>query len=179
MKKLLSTTIATSVGALTVLAGGYAFTDGPYVWQTGDATRFVAGYANDPDSMRIYAERDLNVLARHVRIEAQDGNIELESSGPAPTRLNPYTIGSATRKPLQIGQDDGQDLLSLIVDGHAGQRNPLQEWRAAGVPVAAIDAGGSLHLRGAVIMFQASKRTYRLVVRFPNGIVKPLAEAAR
>lgn len=180
MRKLVSFTVGVAVGGLVVLTSGYAFSDGPYTWMTGDASRFVAGYEKDSQSMRIYAERDLNVLARHVRIEAQDGNIELESSADAlTTRLNPYTIGTPTRKPLQVGGDDGQDVLSLIVDGRDGQKQPLQEWRSSGVPVAAVDENGGLHLRGAVIMLQVYKQKYRLVARFPNGVVKPLAEVAR
>jgi hypothetical protein len=163
---------------VTLTAAATAFAAGPwpgtYAWFTGDNG---AGIGRLGTALSVFSEHDLNVHAAHIRMEAEDGNMELESNASvAATTLNPYNIGTPQRKSLQVGGwQDGEDILPLIVAGTPRQKHNLQEWRSGSKTVAAIDSKGSLHLGS--IGLTASLRNGRvvLVATLPNGAKQTLA----
>jgi hypothetical protein len=166
--------LAVGVAATTAAT---AFAAGPwpgnYAWFTGDNG---AGIGRLGPALSMFSLHDLNVHAGHVRIEAEDGNVELESkSSVATTTLNPYNIGTAQRKPLQVGWPDGEDVLPLLVAGNAKQRHNLQEWHAGSKTVAAIDSKGSLHLGSFALSASLVNGRVVLVATLPNGTRKTLA----
>ena len=162
-------------------AAATAFAAGPwpgtYAWFTGDDG---AGIGRLGTALSMFSQHDLNVHAAHLRIEAEDGNVELESGkSAAATTLNPYNIGTAQRKPLQVGWPDGEDVLPLVVAGNSKQKSNLQEWRAGGETVAAIDAKGGLRLGSVDLSASLVNGRVVLVATLPNGAKQTLATGRR
>jgi hypothetical protein len=138
--------IGAVVGVALTVAGG-ALAGSTYFW--GNERAFISVDGEMAASLRLQADKDLNVGAGHIRFEAADGNFEFESGERAEaSRISPYDIGTPKRKPLLVGgSGDHQDVLALIVEGTPRQQKPLQEWRAGDRAVASIDAHGQLTTR--------------------------------
>jgi hypothetical protein len=162
--------VASTAAATALAAGPWP---GTYAWFSGDDG---AGIGRLGTALSMFSEHDLNVHAGHMRIEAEDGNVELESKKSAPTTtLNPYDIGTAQRKPLQVGWPDGEDVLPLLVAGNANQKRNLQEWHAGSKTVAAIDSKGGLHLGSIGLTASLQNGHVVLVATLPNGTRQTLA----
>lgn len=155
--------------------GAHAAGDSPWSWIKGDERAFVAGAA-DEDDLELYAARNLNLTANHIRIVGRDGNFELEHDRKVPvSTINAYVAGTGTRTPVQVGGWDSQDIVSLIVGGATGQKSALQSWKAGGKEVAAIDSSGRLSLQGVVLSVEVVSGKAVLVATLPNGTRQVLA----
>lgn len=160
-----------AIGAVGARAGG----DSAWSWITGDERAFVAGAADD-DDLEVFAARNLNLTANHVRIVGRDGNFEFEHDRKVPvSTINAYVSGTGTRTPVQVGGWDGQDTVSLIVGGAAKQKSALQSWKSGGQEVASIDATGRLTLQGVALSVEVVSGKTVLVATLPNGSRQVLA----
>jgi hypothetical protein len=175
MRRVLGGVVAGSAltcAATAIAAGPWP---GTYAWFNGDAQ---AGIGRLGSALSAFSLGDFNLHAHHVRIESEDGNIELESGkGAETTTLNPYFIGTATRKPLQVGWPDGKDVLPFIVTATPGQKKNIQEWRAGSKTVAAMNAKGQLRLGSITLAVQLVGGRAVLTAILPNGTRQILARA--
>jgi hypothetical protein len=162
--------VGVAVG-IALSAASAAFAAGPwpgtYAWFSGDS---AAGIGRLGSALSAFSNGDFNIHAHHLRVEAEDGNVELESGKQAEaTTLNPYDIGTPNRKPLQIGWPDGEDVMPLIIAGNAVQKSDLQQWRSGGKTVAAINAHGGLRLGQVTLTATVKNGRVVLVATLPNG----------
>lgn len=147
---------------------------GPYAWFKGDDR---AGIGRLGSALSAFSNGDINIHGRHLRLEGEDGNVELESGAQVEaTMLNPYDIGTSKRKPLQVGGSvDGQDVLSLIVAATPGQTRHIQEWRSGTKAVAAIDSRGRLRLGAVTLSTRVVGGHVTLTATLPDGKRQTLA----
>lgn len=129
---------------------------------------------------RVYLKSygNLGINAKHVRVVAQDGNIELEHAKGTPLRLNSYYLATPTRTPVNVGVDDGQDVVELRVRGSASRKQDLAQWTIGGRVVAAIGPAGELRLGDLTLRVRAAKNREELVAAFPNGHSSVIASSA-
>ena len=169
-RALLGAAAAAVLGA----AAGDARASDSASWSEGSAQTFVASL--DGQTLQIQAAGDLDIGAGHIRMGTQDGNYEFEhSSLVQETHLNSYYIGTPTRTPISVGGDDGQDVLSFVVRGMAGQKNDLQQWAAGGRTTVAIDGHGRLRLGQVVLQTEIVQGRAQLVATLPDGTRQLLA----
>ena len=117
--------------------------------------------------LTLRAKNDLNLTASHVRTVGRDGNFEFEHQAGVPqSTLSSLVAGTSTRTPIRIG-DSNQDVLSLLVEGRAGQTHDLQQWATSGQSLLAIDSRGRLRF-GTVTLWTTSR----------NGRITLYAQAA-
>jgi hypothetical protein len=117
---------------------------GGWAWYQGTDTGYVGEQA-DTHALVVYAARDLNLRASHVRMMSDDGEFDFTHPNAAPTaNLNAFFLGTSTRTPIQIG--DQESNTGLIVAGEAGQRSDLERWTLSNKTVAAVDGKGRLRL---------------------------------
>jgi hypothetical protein len=165
------------VGASVALGGG-AVTN-QWLWYKGNSQTFIAspkGPAFPANSLVLDASGDLDMGANHLRFGANDGNYEFEHGAGTPvTHLNSYFIGTPTRTPIQIGGNDGQDVLSLLVQGKLGQTHDLQDWEAGTTVQTAIDGNGNLRLGDVVLKAMIVNGHVELIAVLPDGSTQLLA----
>lgn len=187
MKGKILIVVASTLFAVTASAALGRIRAEPFSWFQGDTYSYVAGIdrpgldGNPSGDLNIYAANDINVGSHHLRLEAADGNYEFEHSQAVPyTRLNSYYIGGVgVRTPIIVGGNDGQDVLSFIVTGRAGQKNDLQQWTPGDKVAAAIDSRGRLRLGQVTIAAQIRQGRATLVAILPSGERQVLAAGRR
>ena len=171
---------AALVGAAASAALGGGSVSGGWLWFKGNQTTFIGspkGPSYPPNSMLVQVAGDLDMGANHLRFGATDGNYEFEHGPSSPyTRLNSYFIGTPTRTPIVVGGNDGQDVLSLLVQGRAGgQTNDLQEWESGSTVTAAINGNGNLRLGNVVLLTALINGRVQLIAQLPDGSTQILA----
>jgi hypothetical protein len=112
---------------------------------------------------------NVDINAQHVRVVAHDGNVELEHARGTPLRLNSYFLGTPTRTPVNVGIDDGQDVVELRVRGTGNRIDDLAQWTIGGRVVAAIGAKGGLRLGSVTLAAKEANGHDELVATFANG----------
>jgi hypothetical protein len=163
-----------AVGALTS-----RFAD-DFAWFEGDDSSYIGGPQGTGD-VSLFATRDVNVQAGHIRFAAADGNFEFEhGSSRNGAHLIAYDYsanGGVERTPILIGGGDEQDLVSLLVSGKKTQEHDLQQWTNAGTVKAAIDGRGRLRI-GRVTLTTTIRGGKALVIAIlPSGEQQVLARA--
>lgn len=162
-----------AVGALASRAAG------PFAWFQGDDQSYV-GRPQATGELSVFAKTDVNVLANHIRLAANDGNFELEhGGGREASHLIAYDFSGDgnTRTPIVIGGGDSQDIVSLIVDGKRNQTHDLQQWATAGAVKVAVDGRGRLRVGQITLTTQLVKGKAQLVAVLPGGARQVLASA--
>jgi len=148
-----------------------------FFWKLGDDTHGYVGASSDTGAVDVFAPQDFNVVAGHVRFVSVDGNYELEHPQDRPySRLLAYDT-TATRTPIMIGADDGQDVVPLMVDGTSGQSSDLQQWVESGKVVSAIDANGDLRVGNVTLASRVVHGKAELLAILPNRTTQVLAAA--
>jgi hypothetical protein len=172
--------VAASFGALVRPLTGRSTPgsrSGGWDWVQGDEHGSIGGLDGaDLGTVALQAQDDLDVTANHVRFVATDGNYEFEH-GPqvGETHLNSYYKGTPRRTPISVGGTDGQDVLSFVVRGKAGQKNDLQQWQPDGRTTLAVDGRGRLRIGGILLVAEQTKAGQRLVAVLPDGTRRILA----
>ena len=178
-KIVLAVAAAALIGGATSVALGGGSVAGKWFWFDGNTSTFIGspkGVAYTPNSLLVQVAGDLDMGAGHFRFGSADGNYEFEHGTGSPyTRLNSYFIGTPTRTPIVVGGNDGQDVLSPLVQGKAGQRNDLQEWQSGATVGTAINGNGNLRLGNVVLRAKIVKGHVELIARLPNGSTQVLA----
>jgi hypothetical protein len=180
-KVIVAILAAALVGGIADAAFGAQSVPG-WLWFTGAGQTYIGsptsgGYPRN--SMVMQVGGDLDVLANHIRFGSNDGDYEFEHSKTSTTTLlNSYYSGTPTRTPIQIGGNDGQDVLSLLVMGKTGQKNDLQEWAPGGNVTAAINGNGDLRLGNVVLLTTIVNGDVELVAQLPDGSTQILAQGA-
>jgi hypothetical protein len=176
-KGVLAGAAALALAGLTRASDAAAQVAGSWQWFQGDDRAYIGGADGDAaGTLAISAEKDLDIGANHIRFGAQDGNYEFEHGEEVPaTHLNSYSIGTPNRTPISVGGDDGQDVLSFVVYGKAGQENDLQQWAPGSKVTAAIDGNGHLRLGNVVITADIQSGRARLIAVLPDGEKQVLA----
>lgn len=166
-----------SGAAIAALGGGSVA--GKWLWFDGNKQTYLgspAGRGFPPNSLLLVAAGDLNIGANHFRFGSTDGNYEFEHGSQAPyTRLSSYYIGTPKRTPIVVGGNDGQDVLSLLVQGKAGQTNDLQEWTSGTNVGTAVDGNGNLRLGNVVLLAKIVDGHVELIAQLPDGTTQVLA----
>jgi hypothetical protein len=170
---------AFAVGAVASAALGGGTVANQWLWFKGDQQTFIAspkGPAYPANSLLMTVSGDLDVGAGHIRFGAGDGNYEFEHGSGTPfTHLNSYYEGTPTRTPILIGGNDGQDVLSLLVQGKLGQAHDLQDWEAGNTVQTAIDGSGNLRLGDVVLKAMIVNGHVELIAVLPDGSTQLLA----
>ena len=157
--------VAVFLAALAGAVLGSTVTAGSNLLLKADARAVSASLAATVGTgdLNLRAARNANLTAQHVRIVGRDGDFELEhSTSSSASQLNAYYAGTGTRTPISIGEDDGQDVTSLIVGGKPGQTSDLQQWSLASSVALAVDGRG--RLRFGDVTFWAAVQNGRVVL---------------
>jgi hypothetical protein len=151
----------------------------------GGITAYVAHSSHftlvSPGSLNVQASRAFNVNAGHVRLVGRDGVFEFEHQGSVPlSKFEAFFLGTSKRTPIQIGEDDGANIVALLVVGSRGQKTDLQEWALGPKVVAAIDRRGGLRLGDVTVTTTVKAGVPYLVARTQAGRVftLPLGHSA-
>jgi hypothetical protein len=164
--------------AATVAFGGGTVTN-QWLWFKGDTQTYIGspkGLGYGPNSLLVQVAGDLDMGASHIRFGSTDGNYEFEHSSQSQfTRLNSYFIGTPKRTPIVVGGNDGQDVLSLLVQGKSGQRNDLQQWESGSSVKTAINGNGDLRLGNVVLLTKIVKGHVELIAQLRDGSTQVLA----
>jgi hypothetical protein len=157
--------------------GAFAAARSGWVWFQGDAIASVGQRAGTPDLV-LNAKGSLNLLAGHVRLMSKSGRFVLaHGSSSSVARLVAFQLGTSNRSPIEIGDAAGTTT-SLVVAGTKGQTSDLQQWRASGVTVAAIDAQGRLRIGQITIYPLLDHGAVILVAQLPDGSVQLLTPSS-
>lgn len=180
-RNALAALAAAAFGALVRPLAGHSTPGSPtgsWDWVDGDEHGSIGGLdGTGLGTVALDAQDDLDVTAGHVRFVSTDGNYEFEHGPAVPeTHLNSYVKGTPTRTPISVGGTDGQDVLSFVVRGKAGQRNDLQQWQPGGRTTLAVDGHGRLRIGEILLVSEQTATGERLTAVLPDGRRRVIAE---